>query len=185
LDGRPWHSWRVLILPYIEQQGLYDEYDFDEPWDGPKNRILFARMPRVYQFHNRQREGQTTTNYLAVVGQDTIWPGAEKRRRSEITDGSANTILIVENRGLEIPWTEPRDLEFDSMPFEIDHPFGVSSWYKHPAVVMADGSVPRIPRESSPAALRAALTVNGRESFTMVASGWELLRDGRLRENAE
>jgi hypothetical protein len=141
-------------------------------------------MPRVYQFHNRPREGQTTTNYLAVVGRDTIWPGVEKRRHSELTDGSANTILIVENRGLEITWTEPRDLEFDSMPFEIDHPLGVSSWYKHPAAVMVDGSVPRIPRESSPAALRAALTINGRESFTMGVSGWELLRDGRLRENA-
>src|SRR5437016_5175694 len=42
-DGKPWHSWRVLILPFIEQQRLYNEYNFDEPWDGPNNRKLASR----------------------------------------------------------------------------------------------------------------------------------------------
>ena len=75
-DGRPWHSWRILILPYIEAEGLFEEYGFSEPWDGPNNRQLAGRMPRLYAFHGDERPGNTTTNYLAVIGPETAWPGA-------------------------------------------------------------------------------------------------------------
>lgn len=47
-DGQKWHSWRVLILPQLEQSPLYDEYRFDEPWDGPNNRKLIAKMPEIF-----------------------------------------------------------------------------------------------------------------------------------------
>ena len=39
-DGKPMHSWRVLLLPYLEQQVFYMRYRFDEPWDSPHNRSL-------------------------------------------------------------------------------------------------------------------------------------------------
>ena len=48
-DGKPWHSWRILILPWLEQQDIYDRYRFDEPWDGPNNRKLHAAADRVRQ----------------------------------------------------------------------------------------------------------------------------------------
>ncbi|MBN9524501.1 DUF1559 domain-containing protein, partial [bacterium] len=94
-DGRPWHSWRVLIMPYIEQQALYEQYRFDEPWDGPNNRKLADRMPRLYQFHAATKPGSTTTNYLAVVGDETVWNAAKKVHTGDVTDGLSTTILIV------------------------------------------------------------------------------------------
>ena len=100
----------------------------------------------LYAFHDTKFP-TTTTNYLAVVGKDTMWPGAEGRKRDEIKDGTSETILIVENNGLGVHWMEPRDLAFDTMNFRLDTPDGISSWYKYPAIVTADGSVRRLSKE--------------------------------------
>ncbi len=183
-DGKPWHSWRVLILPYIEQDKLFKAYRFDEPWDGPNNLLLAREMPKTLAYTGMDRS-TTVTNYLAVVGAETMWPGATGRKFTEIKDGTSNTILIVENNGLGVHWMEPRDLAFDTMPFGIDSPDGVSSWYKQPAVVTADGGVLRLSKEMTPDALRAALTVNGGEKLALESGGWTVIEDGRDRERKE
>jgi hypothetical protein len=179
-DGRPWHSWRILILPFIEENELFKTYRFDEPWDGPNNRALAERMPRILAFHDTARS-TTTTNYLAVVGAGTMWPGGVGRKSAEIKDGASNTILIVENNGLSVHWMEPRDLMFETMDYRIDQPEGVSSWYESPAVVTADGAVRRLSKEMAPEALRAALTVAGGEDIVEDAHGWTVIEDGRDR----
>ena len=115
-NGRALHSWRVLILPFMEEQGLYKKYRFDEPWDGPNNRLLLAEMPRVYACPSNRRTGatgQTATSYVAVVGPGTAWPNDRGRRFREFTDGTSNTLLVLETHGPPIPWMEPRDLSFE------------------------------------------------------------------------
>jgi hypothetical protein len=183
-DGRPWHSWRVLILPHIEQDGLFKQYRFDEPWNGPNNSRLAEPMPRTFGFTDKENP-TTTTNYLAVVGKETMWPGATGRKWTEIKDGPSETILLVENHGLGVHWMEPRDLAFDAMPLRIDDPEGISSWYKQPAVVTADGAVRRLSKDMTPEALRAALTVAGGEKLAQEANGWTVIEDGRDRERKE
>jgi hypothetical protein len=175
-DGKPWHSWRVLLLPYIEHQPLYDRYDFGEPWDGPNNRRLAAEMPRLYAFHGTHPPGLTTTNYLAVVGEGTMWPGKEPRK--DYPPNAGNTVLVAENDGLSVHWMEPRDLELGTMSLTVNHPHGVSSWYKWPAVVTADGTVRRLSDPLSAADLRALLLVGG------AGNPPPELPDGRLREKA-
>lgn len=182
--GQPAHSWRYAILPYIEQDAIHKQYDLTEPWDGPKNAQFTGRMPKSLRFHNRDEPGQTTTNYLAVVGKSTMWPGAEPRKHDDIKDSTSATILIAENRGLIIPWLAPRDLELDTMPYEFNHPHGVSSWYVAPAVVMGDGSVRRLNAGLRPEVLRAMLTANGGETFGEVEGQWQILPDGRQRKDA-
>jgi hypothetical protein len=180
-DGRPWHSWRVLLLPYIEQQALHARYRFDEPWDGPNNRQITDQMPRTYAFSDSYKEGRHVANYLAVVGPETLWPGA-KPFQGKPVDGSSNTILLVENYRLDVHWMEPRDLVFSDMSFELQHPYGVSSRYKTPAVVMADDSVRSLSPGIDPAALRAMLTANGREQLTDADGQWRVIEDSRDRE---
>ncbi len=179
-DGRPWHGWRILILPYIEQDALFKRYRFDEPWDGPNNRELADQIPDTFTFPGRRREGSQVANYLAVVGKETLWPGATPHT-GEHPDGASSTILLVENDGLKIPWMEPRDLSFDEMSFALPSPHGISSPYQGAGVVTADGSLLSLGDGMSAAALRALLTANGGERVAMDDGEWRVMEDGRDR----
>jgi hypothetical protein len=185
-DGRPWHSWRILILPYIEQSDLYKEYRLDEPWDGPNNRKLTERMPRLYAFHGSARPGNTTANYLAVVGEETVWNGAKPVASADVADSPSTTILLVENNGADVHWMEPRVLSLAELDLRVNSPGGISSPYESPAVVMLDGSVHRLRAELRPATLRALFTIRGGEHLTNDdAAGWDVIEDGRQRSRRE
>jgi hypothetical protein len=114
-DGRPMHSWRVLLLPCIGQQELYDRYDFTEPWDGPNNRKLLNEMPEIYRCPNGNSvDGdRQCTSYVAVRGPRTAWPEPDAIDIPGIKDGSAQTLFLVEFDIGEIRWTEPSDLTLD------------------------------------------------------------------------
>jgi hypothetical protein len=123
-DGKPMHSWRVLILPYMEQKQLYNQYDFDEPWDGPNNRKLWDRMPYFYSCKGceqcRKIGGdpfgempRNASNYVAVVGDETAWPVGKQVKWSDLSDGSSQTLLVLEYSGMTVPWTAPVDLTYE------------------------------------------------------------------------
>jgi hypothetical protein len=115
-DGRPMHSWRVLILPYLEEKARYDQYDFQQPWDAPDNRRLLTPVPSVYQCPADLAVGRgrgSWTSYVAIVGERTAWPGSKSRKFADFTDGTSNTIWLVEDQSHQIPWMEPRDLTLD------------------------------------------------------------------------
>ncbi|MFN0051343.1 MAG: DUF1559 domain-containing protein [Planctomycetales bacterium] len=79
--GKPMHSWRVLLLPYMDQNELYAAYRFDEPWDGPNNRQLHGAFLEAYHCPSSPvRKDFPCTSYVAVVGTETIWPGLECSR---------------------------------------------------------------------------------------------------------
>jgi hypothetical protein len=113
-NGRPLLSWRVHILPYIEEAVLYSQFKLDEPWDSEHNRQLIPRMPAIFANANLPFPREAgRTNYLAVVGPQSAMNGtAEGLRISQITDGTSNTILLVEANAEEaVEWTKPDDLE--------------------------------------------------------------------------
>lgn len=115
-DGQRMHSWRVLILPFLEdEQQLYNAYNFAEPWDGPSNRELILQMPRVFCCPSQCRFGSEPkglTNYFAVVGENTAWPGERTMGFRDITDGTSNTLLLLEVAHSTTAWTEPADIEY-------------------------------------------------------------------------
>jgi hypothetical protein len=178
-NGRPMHSWRILLLPYLGQEDLFHDYNFSEPWDGPNNSKLAGRMPKIYAFPG---EHGPTTNYLAVVGPGTAWPGPSTVTEKVVKDGMSNTILIMENQGAGIHWMAPRDLSFADMDFTINSPRGLSSKYVEPAVAMMDGGIRRFEKDLAPDVFRAMLTISGGERIVEdEAAGWHLLPDGRQR----
>lgn len=118
-DGKPLLSWRVHMLPYIEQQMLYEKFKLDEPWDSPHNKQLVDQMPDVFRSPGADT-GTTETVYLAVVGQSKPMHQAAFRgngrgtRWAEFTDGTSNTIMVVEaNEDEAVVWTKPDDWNFD------------------------------------------------------------------------
>jgi hypothetical protein len=138
--GRPMHSWRVLLLPYIEQQALYDRYRFDEPWNGPHNSQLAGLIPELYQCPEDvadRNEPQPWTSYVAVVGPHTMWPGAESGTLDKIPDGASHTLLLVEVRNSGIHWMEPRDLHIDMMTMRVNPPEGQGISSVHPGSATA------------------------------------------------
>jgi hypothetical protein len=103
----------VLILPYLEQKGLYDEFKLDEPWDSAHNKKLLARMPAVFAAPNGIAKAKHETFYQVFTGKGTVFDGKKGVSVVEITDGTSNTILIVEG-GAAVPWTKPADLAYDA-----------------------------------------------------------------------
>ncbi|MBN2021870.1 MAG: DUF1559 domain-containing protein [Pirellulales bacterium] len=117
-QGRPMHSWRVLILPLLEEQALHDQYDFSEPWNGPHNRKLAENMPRAYacpQATKSAAGSKTATSFIAITGPGTAWPGPTSSRIRDFRDGTSCTILLVEAADAGINWMEPRDLELSAL----------------------------------------------------------------------
>jgi len=112
-DGKPLLSWRVAILPYIEENELYDQFHLDEPWDSEHNIKLLDKLPEVYA--NLQVDSETKTVFLGFQGPGTMFEVTERKIGfGSITDGSSNTILCVEaNEANAIEWSKPADLAFD------------------------------------------------------------------------
>lgn len=168
--GKPMHSWRVLLLPYVEQTGLYNRYNFNEPWNGPTNIMLLNSMPSTFACPSRFSNPTNLTSYVAVTGPGTMFPGTRSIKLGDVTDGTSNTLMIVEVSNVDIPWTAPVDLDVRTMSWRINdlkHE-GISS--KHPGganVGVADGRT-RWARDSmTPGNLRAVLTIAGSEGISM------------------
>ena len=116
-DGRGdrMHSWRVLILPYLEQKPLYDQYDFSEPWNGPHNRLLAKYMPPVYRCPSDDLSRSGETSYGTIDGPGTFLSGSKGSGFGDIKDGTSCTLAVVECAGVGINWMEPRDVPFGSL----------------------------------------------------------------------
>jgi hypothetical protein len=110
--GNPQLSWRVLILPYIEQNNLYLEFKLDEPWDSAHNKKLLDKMPKTYAIPGKTKEGASDTYYRVFVGKGAGFDWITGTKINAITDGTSNTIMCV-TASTAVPWTKPDELEFD------------------------------------------------------------------------
>lgn len=111
-DGKPLLSWRVLILPYLGEQKLYDEFRLDEPWDSEHNIKLLDKMPKI--FHHPRTQHPQRTCYLLPIGEGTAFAGDVDPEMDNIGDGLSHTILLLEVNGEQSkPWTMPEDYEVD------------------------------------------------------------------------
>jgi len=157
-------------------------YNFDEPWDSPGNRELLDQCPDSYVLHSHGNDGRSLTNYLAIVGQNTVWPIDRPVCLDDISDGVGNTILVVENVGAGIHWTQPADLDFESMNFDLasSPPDGISSHYLPAAAVLADGAIHTLSgAEFPPARLQAMVTANTGDGPSLDSA--TTIEDGRDR----
>lgn len=176
-SGQPLLSWRVLLLPYMDHAELFKQFDLNEPWGSPANASLLEKMPSLYRLHTIDDDHHSSTNYVAIVGKETMWSGAEGRASDFATDGDPHTLLIAEFVGHSIPWTKPEDLLFSEMDMRVDSDNGISSVLTPPAYLTVDGFVGYLPADMDEDSLRALLTAQGGEEPTPFVRRF----DGRLR----
>jgi hypothetical protein len=182
--GKPIHSWRVLILPYIEEQTLYRQYKFDEPWDGPNNRKLAKLIPEVFRCPSQLSTNaacSVETNYFAIVGPETAWPegGDSGRKFRDFKDGVSMTLLLVEATGQSVNWMEPRDVSMDDAIAMLTgkqrngHIHVSDGWITTSRshgmmrnVALADGRNLWLGRSQFEDAVKSLITVAGRETYS-------------------
>jgi type II secretory pathway pseudopilin PulG len=162
-QGSRLHSWRTLILPYMEQAALYETIDLTRPWDDPLNAEARETIVETYQCPSSpERNGMT--NYLAVVGPDCAFTDSEPRKFSDAKDGPENTIMLIEvNLEHAVPWMSPEDVTPEAVLDLIP-----DAKMNHPGVILAtylDCSTRSIYQDIEPDVLRALLTIAGGEKL--------------------
>ena len=186
-QGEPLLSWRVALLPFLENTELYERFHQDEPWDSPHNLPLAELMPEVFSCKSGVGElGPTQTVYMVPVNQNPPSPSPTDYRLAferngptrfrDMLDGLANTIMLLEGKKTEaVVWTQPRDIDVDlSSPLAT---LGdVHTGGSH--VLMADGACVFITNKIDEKLLAALFTRAGKENVE------QLLEDTSERQNA-
>ena len=161
-NGKPLLSWRVKILPYIDEAALYNEFHLDEPWDSDHNKPLLEKMPDAYKDPRFGDLGNKTV-YLVPTGESMVFFNTVGANMKTVTDGTSRTILAVEaNPDKAVPWTKPDDLEID-VKQPGDGLGGVGGVF---LAVAVDGSVHILSGDIDPDTLWALFTRAGREPVT-------------------
>ncbi len=169
-NGKPLLSWRVHILPFIEESALYESFHFDEPWDSPHNRTLIARMPAVYRSPNSAADPGKTV-YLGIAGKQAVFvaPAGDQKDKphptgtgmQHIRDGTSNTIMTVEAADpAAVIWTKPDDFDSDQ-----ENPLRSLVGMRPGGIIVGfcDGSVRFISATIDANTLKALFTKNGGE----------------------
>jgi hypothetical protein len=150
----PLLSWRVAILPFIEQFALYERFHLDEPWDSPHNASLLKEMPGIYAPVARNDATPYATYYQGFVGPGTLFDGDEGAKIADFMYVARPTLMVVA-AAQPVPWTKPEDVPYDEgkpLP-RLGGPFA-DGFY----AAFADGSVRFIGRNVAPESIRAAVT---------------------------
>jgi prepilin-type processing-associated H-X9-DG protein len=158
-DGNRLHSWRTLILPYLDQKPLYERIDLSKPWDDPANEEALKTRIDPYCCPNAESP-ENHTSYLAVVSPNSCLQPNLPRKFSEITDGADNTLMVIEvAESQEVPWMAPLDANESML-------LGYSSESKlhHTGgghALFADGSVQFISVDTPAAERQALISIAG------------------------
>jgi hypothetical protein len=162
-EGKPMHSWRVLILPYLGRQDIYAQYNFNEPWNSASNRRLALQMPNVYRCPMDPSDAKTTTSYVAVVDPQYSPKSSSQKNDIDSTFENGKLFMVAEVADSNIDWMEPRDIGIDDAVRGINTEIKPCICSHHPHwtnYYRIDGSVERLDNDTSHVALDKLLRIS-------------------------
>lgn len=171
-NGNAMHSWRVSILPYLNELQLYNSYDFNQPWDAPQNYAVIEAMPGVYASPTQGSGSGRECYYQLVTGDRTLFPKSGPLGPKNVLDDLAKTALVVEalppksGQNLVSIWTEPTELDIQGMSGLIGNKPGIevgSVTEGGVAIVTVDGTGHFLKDTTPPEIVLAILTASGGE----------------------
>jgi Protein of unknown function (DUF1559) len=180
-DGRPLYSWRVALLPFLDQHALYQRFKLEEPWDSPHNRNLLEPTPSLYAI-SWPATPPGMTPYQVCTGPGTAFERDGLSLKNDFPDGPDQTILVVESSE-PVLWTKPADLVYD--PNRALPPLGVGLGRpirllcyevgQQPGftVAFASGAVRFLPTTVDEETMRALITRNGAQKVDWSKTEWQ------------
>ena len=167
-EGKPLHSWRVLLLPYLDEEELYNSIRLDEPWDSEHNREAHAKMPTLYRCPSSRSASNATTTYSLIVGPNTYPAGPGTIKPEDVTDTPNVTIMLVERKN-PICWMKPEEVSEETALKGINIDRGIGSDHLRPGanVSFFDATIRFIGNNPPLDALKKILTYNGGEDIQL------------------
>lgn len=162
-NGQRLHSWRTLLLPYLDQAALYAKIDLTKPWNHPNNAEAFSTQLHAFNCPSAGGAENNRTTYMVITGEGLMFNGTQTRSIDDVIDGTSNTILVVEvPANLAAPWMEPRDIDESILQsWKKDSQLSHAGGFQ---MTLADGSVRFISAETGAETRHALLTINGGET---------------------
>ena len=160
-QGRPLHSWRVLILAELGEGELYSKIKLDEPWDSEWNSQFHSQMPAIFAASS----DASKTAFSVVVGEKTPFAVGKKHEIMKTADGTSNTFSVVE-RKTPVCWMDPtQELTLETLAAERANGHkGRKSGEGGALAATFDGAVRFVPASADAATLKGAATVAGGEN---------------------
>lgn len=161
-EGRRLHSWRVLLLPYLDRNDVYEKIDLNKPWDDPVHSEL--RKTAIAPFICPSNPSlPSRTSYLAVVGDELAFTGEHPQKISDFTDGAGETITVIEvSEGQSIEWMDPHDADEPMFLSFVQTEKTSHTGGGH--VLLADGAVRFVSSKTPVETRRALLTRSAHDS---------------------
>jgi hypothetical protein len=178
-EGTPMHSWRVRIEPYMEASGFYWAYDFAEPWNGEKNRLLGDEIPDTFigstltpyrathypHYYRcpsaRASQNRMCTNYVMLIDDRPGKPNGPPNRPGSVPPSfdDKSAVIIIEIADSDIHWMEPRDVLLSELSMKINDRSkrSLSSYHGGACIAHADGSVEILDEATTKERLRELL----------------------------
>lgn len=164
-NGQRLHSWRTLILPYMELEHLYQKIDLSKPWDHPVNKAASAKTPNCYKCPSHRELDAGMTSYCAIVAEDSVLQPKNSSSYRDIKDDPSSTAMVFESdMSAQIHWMSPYDADWGELVQNLQtsktaHSIG----FRH--VGFADGSIAWFSRETTPQVMIDCATKNGGEKI--------------------